>query len=78
MGQDDELIISSKAFANRLLTACGLTHKERVQVFINAGFRYEPRVIEEVLRLMYPHIGDQDRRMGKAPDASDTRPSTQH
>eukprot|EP00972_Heterocapsa_arctica_P068424 10110407-Heterocapsa_arctica.AAC.1 len=60
MSQDDELVICNKSFANRLLTACRLTHKERVQVFINAGFRYEPRIIEEVPRLMYPHVGDQD------------------
>ena len=76
LAEDDQSVISDKAFAQRLLSRAALSKKERMDVFFNAGGRYEANRIEKVLRFRCSHIHEEEHKH-RAPSratSSDHRP----
>ena len=61
--EDPETVLSSRAWAQRLLMRAALSKRERLDVFYSAGGVYEPRSIEAALRHRCQKVHEEERRL---------------
>ena len=64
--QDQELVISRRMYASKLMRGTGLSQEKRTQVLFNDGGLYDPDRLSAVLRTAHRDIQDHDERKGKA------------
>lgn len=71
LAEDPHTVISDKNFSQKLLARAGLSKRERMDVFYNAGGQYNTKKIEHVLRFRCSHIHEDEGRSkssGSRPD----------
>ena len=61
---DEDVVISAKQMASKMLRGSGLPSEKRAQVLFNAGGKYVPDRIATVLRVTYPRLHEAERRSG--------------
>ncbi len=62
--QYENLIISDKQLASKMLRGAGLPQEKRAQVLFNCGGVCDPLRMETILRVSFPPIGEFERRQG--------------
>ena len=60
--EDNETVISDKAFAQRMLTRASLTKRERMDIFFAAGGRYDSKAIEKVMRFRCHQVHVEEKQ----------------
>jgi len=60
--EDEQTVISDKAFAQRMLTRAGLSRRERMDVFFSSGGKYVTSKIEGVLRFRCANVHLDEKR----------------
>jgi hypothetical protein len=63
--QDNEVVISKRMYASKLMRGSGLSSRERAQVIINAGGNYEYDKLTNVLLYMHADVHDTDHKKGR-------------
>ena len=62
---DEDVVISAKQMASKMLRGSGLPSEKCAQVLFNAGGKYVPDRIATVLRVTYPRLHEAERRSGQ-------------
>eukprot|EP00971_Amphidinium_carterae_P052377 1030930-Amphidinium_carterae.1 len=57
--------ISDRAYSHKLLSGSGLRVKEQREIHYLSGELSSVSKVEELLRVLHPHVADVDRKIGR-------------